>query len=117
MIRVGVVGALGYAGREVIRLLGVHPEVELVAAVELEGGERLDAALPSFGKTTDIVFETFDAKSLAKRCDAVFLGLPSTKSMDIVAELRAAGARVIDEGPDFRLVPSGTSTCSVLLTT
>ncbi len=103
MIKVGMVGALGYGGREFMRLLCVHPEAELVAAVEVEGGKRLDEALPAFGKISDLVFETFDAKALAEKCDVVFIAVPGNVSMDLVAKLREAGARVMDLGSDFRI--------------
>ncbi|MFP4499447.1 MAG: N-acetyl-gamma-glutamyl-phosphate reductase [Candidatus Hydrogenedentota bacterium] len=103
MIRVGMVGALGYGGREFMRLLMGHPQAELVAAVEVEGGKRLDELLPAFRKMTDITLETFDAPSLAKRCDVVFIAVPGTLSMELGAKLRKAGARVMDLGSDFRI--------------
>ena len=103
MIRVGTVGAIGYGGRELIRVLGLHPEVKLVAAAELESGKRLDEALPAFRNLTDVVLEPFDAEALAKNCDVVFMAVPGTKSMALGAALRKAGARVIDQGPDFRI--------------
>lgn len=103
MIRVGMVGALGYGGREFMRLLMAHPAAALVAAVEIEGGQRLDEALPGFRKLTDITIEAFDAQALAKRCDVVFIAVPGTKSMLLGAALRAAGARVMDLGSDFRI--------------
>ena len=103
MIRVGMVGALGYGGREFMRLLMAHPEAELVAAVEVQGGQRLDEALPAFRKLTDLTVETFDAKSLAERCDVVFIAVPGTKSMALGAALYEAGARVMDLGSDFRI--------------
>ncbi len=103
MIRAGIVGAVGYGGRELMRLICIHPEVELVAAVELEGGQRLDELLPQFGKLTDVVCETFDAEALAKKCDVVFIAVPGTKSMALGDALRAAGARTIDMGSDFRI--------------
>jgi len=103
MIRVGIVGAIGYGGRELIRLLGGHPEARVVAAAELEGGKRLDEVLPQFRKLTDVVCETFDADALARKCDVVFIAVPGAKSMALGAALRKAGARTIDMGPDFRL--------------
>lgn len=103
MVRVGVVGALGYGGREFIRLLMAHPEAELVAAVYREGGTRLDALLPGFRKMTDVVLEPFDAASLAERCDVVFLAVPGTESMVMGAALHAAGVKVMDLGSDFRI--------------
>ncbi len=103
MVRVGVVGALGYGGREFIRLLMAHPQAELTAAVYREGGTRLDEILPGFGKMTDIVLEAFDATSLAQRCDVVFLAVPGTESMIMGAELHKAGVRFMDLGSDFRI--------------
>ena len=103
MIRVGVVGAMGYGARELIRLLGMHPEAEVVAAAELEGGKRLDELMPALRKTTDVVTEEFDADSLARKCDVVFIAVPGTQSMALGKALRAAGVRTIDQGPDFRL--------------
>ncbi|MDX9971538.1 MAG: N-acetyl-gamma-glutamyl-phosphate reductase [FCB group bacterium] len=104
MIKVGVVGATGYSARESIRLLSVHPGVEVVAVASgSSAGIPLSDVLPAFRKVVDLRCETFDAASLASRCDVVFVGVPSTKSMAFGADLRAAGARVIDVGPDFRL--------------
>lgn len=103
MIRVGIVGALGYGGRELIRLLIAHPEAELVAAAEIEEGISLGEALPGIRKLTDLATEKFDADALAKKCDVVFIAVPGTKSMNLGAALRAAGARTFDMGADFRL--------------
>jgi len=103
MIRVGLVGAIGYGGRELIRLISMHPEAKLVAAAELEGGKRLDDLLPAFGKIADVIVETFDPDALAKKCDVVFIAVPGTKSMALGAALRKAGARTVDMGPDFRI--------------
>jgi len=104
VIKVGIVGATGYGGRELIRLLAMHPKARLVEVASTSApGERLDAVLPAFRKTTDLVFQPFDAEAMAKACDAVFVGVPSAHSMPIVAALRRAGVRVLDIGADFRL--------------
>lgn len=104
MIRVGIVGVTGYGGRELLRLLCAHPQAKLLAAASTSAaGQALTDAVPGFGKLTDVVLETFDAAALAKSCDVVFVGAPGTESMSLVAALRAASARVIDIGPDFRL--------------
>ena len=85
-------------------LLGGHPETQLVAAASTSvAGDPLSKELPAFRKIFDLEFETFDADALAKKCDAVFVGVPGKASMKPVAALREAGARVIDIGPDFRL--------------
>lgn len=104
MIRVGIVGLTGYGGRELFRLLLPHPEVEVVAAVSSSAaGQRVDAVLPQFRALTDLIFTSFDPGALAETCDVVFVGVPGAESTTIVKELRAAGVRVIDIGPDFRL--------------
>jgi N-acetyl-gamma-glutamyl-phosphate reductase len=94
---------MGYGGRELMRLLSLHPEAQLVAAAEIESGKRLDEMLPAFGKITRVICETFDPKALAQQCDVVFIAVPGTKSMVLGAALRAAGVRTVDLGPDFRL--------------
>lgn len=107
VIRVGIVGATGYGGRELIRLLGVHPHADLVAVASTSvAGQPLGEVLPAFRKQSELVFETFDADALARRCDVVFIAVPSTQSMQYGADLRAAGVRAIDIGPDFRLKDS-----------
>jgi N-acetyl-gamma-glutamyl-phosphate reductase len=104
MVRVGIVGATGYGGRELLRLLLMHPEAELSAVASTSAvGQRLDRVLPAFRNLTDLVFEEFDPAALAKKCDVVFVGVPGKESMGPVSALRAAGVRVIDIGPDFRL--------------
>ena len=104
MIRVGIVGATGYGGRESLRLLFGHPGVQLVAAASGSvAGKPLAEELPAFRKLSGLIFEPFDAASLKSRCDVVFVGVPGKASMGPVAALREAGVRVIDIGPDFRL--------------
>ena len=104
MIKIGIVGATGYGGRELLRLLCGHPRAQLVAAASTSVADKsLAEELPAFNKLVQLDFETFDADSLAQRCDVVFVGVPGKASMAPVAALREAGARVIDIGPDFRL--------------
>ncbi|HOH41897.1 MAG TPA: N-acetyl-gamma-glutamyl-phosphate reductase [Candidatus Hydrogenedentes bacterium] len=104
MIKVGIVGATGYGGRELLRLLCAHPQVTVTAAASTSvSGDALADELPAFAKLIDLEFETFDATSLAARCDVVFVGVPGKASMAPVAALHEAGICVIDIGPDFRL--------------
>ncbi len=103
MIRVGMVGAIGFGGREFMRLLTVHPEAKLTAAVEMEAGKKLGDVLPAFRKVYDLTLESFDPEAIAKKCDVAFIAVPGTKSMVLGAQLRAAGVRVMDLGSDFRI--------------
>ncbi len=104
MIRIGIVGATGYGGRELLRLIAGHPEASLSAVASTSAvGEALGDVLPAFRKVFDLSFEAFDPASLAEKCDVVFVGVPGRESMEPVAALRNAGVRVLDIGPDFRL--------------
>lgn len=104
MVRIGIIGATGYSGREVLRLLCRHPDAQVTALTsESAAGARIDAVLPAFNKVCNLTLEAFDPARLADQCDVVFIGVPATKSMAYAAALRKAGVRVIDVGPDFRL--------------
>jgi len=103
MIRVGIVGAIGYAGREFIRLIIGHPQVQLVCAVEMESGKKLQEVLPNLRKLVDIELETFNPDVIARKCDVVFFALPAGKSMPLIAELDKKGVVVMDLGSDLRI--------------
>lgn len=103
MVQAGIVGT-GYGGREVLRLLALHPEAEVAAVSSTSAaGKPLGDALPSLRGVYDITCDPFDAKALSDKCDVVFIAVPGTESMSFAKELREAGGRVIDVGPDFRL--------------
>lgn len=104
MVRVGIVGATGYGGQELLRLLLLHPDARVVSVTSTTvAGQPVADTLPGFRKLIDLEFAPFDPEALARECDVVFLGVPGTESMAPVAALRAVGGRVIDLGPDFRL--------------
>lgn len=102
-LKVGIVGAAGYAGAELIRLVLGHPEFELVAITSnADAGQPLSAVYPSFADVSDLVFTTHDAPEL-KSCDAVFLAVPHTAAMAQVPALLAAGVSCFDLSADYRL--------------
>ena len=104
MIRVAVAGASGYMGAEALRLLHMHPEVELTGVTsDRLAGEPLHAAYPHFRGLTDLRFHELDAKWLTTVADVVFLALPHLESQRAVPILRAAGTKVIDLSADYRL--------------
>lgn len=103
-LRVAVVGATGYTGAELARLLSVHPRVEIVALVgHGKAGQPVEAVLPSLAGLVTGTIEAFDAASIAARAQAVFCGLPHGASAPIVKELRARGLVVLDLSADLRL--------------
>ena len=102
-VKVGIVGAAGYAGAELIRLVLGHPEFELVAITSnADAGQALSAVYPSFAGVSDLVFTTHDAPEL-KSCDAVFLAVPHTAAMAQVPALLASGVSCFDLSADYRL--------------
>jgi N-acetyl-gamma-glutamyl-phosphate reductase len=103
-IRVGVVGASGYSGLELLRLLAAHPGVEVVYAAAGHADERpLDQVYPHLAGYEALRIEVFDPEVCADRCDAVFVALPSGSSGRAAAAVWRRGRRVIDLSGDLRL--------------
>ncbi|MGD9248319.1 MAG: N-acetyl-gamma-glutamyl-phosphate reductase, partial [Desulfobacteraceae bacterium] len=77
MIRAGVVGATGYAGAELIRILSGHPEVEITCITSRQyAGDRFDTIYPSMKGWVDLVCEKYEAEKMADVADVVFTALP-----------------------------------------
>ena len=101
--KAGVVGAAGFAGIELVRLLARHPEFELVAATsDALAGTPIAKAYPAFTGVTDLAFSTHEETDLAA-CDVAFLAVPHKAAMAVAGDLIAAGVTVIDLSADFRL--------------
>lgn len=102
-MRVGVVGAAGYAGAELVRLLLGHPVFELaVITSNADAGAPLADVYPAFTGVSDLAFSRHDDPELAA-CDAVFLAVPHTAALKQVPSLLAAGVNVFDLSADYRL--------------
>lgn len=104
MHRVGIVGASGYAGVELLRLCAAHPEVDVAWATgDSQAGTRVAALYPHLTPAfPDLVFEPFDL-ALAEDVDAVFLALPHGASGHLVPDLLKRAEVVLDLAADFRL--------------
>ncbi len=106
-IKTAIVGASGYTGQELLRLLLAHPGVELVAATSRqEAGKPLDAVFPRFRKLpgTGLPFIEPDPDAIAATgAQAAFLALPHGVAAEIAAALLERGLKVIDLSADFRL--------------
>jgi N-acetyl-gamma-glutamyl-phosphate reductase len=104
MTDVAIVGASGYAARELFRILLGHPAARIVAATTTqEGSPRVDSLHPSLSGRIDLACEPFDAGRLAQRARLAFLALPHVASMEAASKLRRHGVRVIDLSADYRL--------------
>lgn len=103
MIKVGIVGATGYTGVELLRLLARHDGVKVTAVTSRkEAGMLVSEMFPSLRGFIDLPFSTPEDSNL-KGCDVVFFATPNGVAMSDARELLAAGVRVIDLAADFRI--------------
>jgi len=101
--QVGIVGASGYTGRELLRLLLQHPRAQVRVAASRSGQGRPAAeTLPHLSPPRDLVFSALEDARLGE-CDAVFFATPQATAMHLAPGLLERGARVIDLSADFRL--------------
>ncbi len=105
---VGVVGATGYTGIELVRLLVQHPDISLkIVTSRSNQGERYSSLYPSFDGIFDEELQSVEALSDAD-LDLVFLALPHRVSMDFVKEYGLEKFRIVDLSGDFRLKSAET---------
>lgn len=106
-LKVGIVGASGYTGEELVKLLARHPRVDLAAACSRsQAGTPLVKAMPKYRELLppDLCFSGADPETLAgENIDLWFLALPHGVAAEFARPLVAAGKRVIDLSADFRL--------------
>ncbi|MGN0302521.1 MAG: N-acetyl-gamma-glutamyl-phosphate reductase [Anaerotardibacter sp.] len=102
-LKVGIVGAAGYAGAELVRLLSRHPEFDLVCVTSnSDKGQKVTDLYPALLDVCDLTFESHDTENLAK-CDIVFMATPHTVAMDMVPNLLKRYTAVFDLSADYRL--------------
>ncbi|QDU57912.1 N-acetyl-gamma-glutamyl-phosphate reductase [Aeoliella mucimassa] len=102
--RVAILGASGYTGLELARLLLRHPAAEITAlGTRSEESPHVSEVHPSLTGQLDLRLEPLSAKQLAERADAVFCCLPHAASAEAVAGLLAEGLKVVDLSADYRL--------------
>ncbi|MDH3359590.1 MAG: N-acetyl-gamma-glutamyl-phosphate reductase, partial [Desulfobulbaceae bacterium] len=104
MIKVGLVGASGYTGAELARILCNHPQVELTVATSRQyAGKPLSDVFPHLRGKVDLVCEDVVAGELMDRADLFFLAVPHKTAMDLVPSFLEAGKKVVDLSADFRI--------------
>jgi LysW-gamma-L-alpha-aminoadipyl-6-phosphate/LysW-L-glutamyl-5-phosphate reductase len=105
MIKAAIAGGSGYTGGELIRLLHLHPEVEVVQVTsERLAGKLVHNAHPNLRGVSKLKFCSIDE---LKPCDLLFLGLPHGQAMESIDAYRALAPRIIDLSGDFRLREPG----------
>jgi N-acetyl-gamma-glutamyl-phosphate reductase len=100
-VRVGVAGATGYAGLELLRRLARHPYADVKLAMASRGSES--RRVPALARIWDAPVEPLDVEKLSTQTDAVFLALPDALAAEIAPALVDRGARVFDLSGAFRL--------------
>lgn len=103
-VKVGIVGATGYTGAELVRLLSAHPRVEIAMLVSrTEAGKPIAEVLPHLGGIDLPPLSALDIERLTNECEVVFLAGETGFAMEHAPALLKSGLRVIDLSADFRL--------------
>ena len=105
--KVAVVGASGYVGEELVRLLLQHPCAELVAVTSRQfAGKTLAEIFPRFshlGSTSQLRFSEPESAELSRHAEIIFLALPHGHAAEFASPLLGVGARIVDLSADFRI--------------
>lgn len=104
MIKVGIIGATGYAGSELVKIIHGHPGAELaVLTTQSYTGKPFWEVYPYLYKYVEMKCEELDLPALVEQVDVVFTALPHGHAMPVGAEVARQGKKLIDLGADFRL--------------
>ena len=94
MIRVAIVGATGYAGAELVRILAGHPETELTVLTSRQfAGQRFDRVYPAMAGMVDLVCEDYSLDRICSNADIVFMALPHQLPMTFVPDILKHGRK------------------------
>ncbi len=102
-INIGIIGASGYTGLELLKILINHPRFHLQYVSNSEGGTTLSQLHPSLAKVYDCDVVKANVEEIAKSCELVFLAVPHQTAMAYVKPLMALGVKVVDFSADYRL--------------
>jgi len=103
MIKVGIVGASGYTGLELVKMLITHHGFELSYLATTQGDITVEELHPSLVDIVSLPVEKANVEEIAKHCELVFLALPHKASMGLAKELLKLNVKVVDLSADYRL--------------
>lgn len=107
----GIVGASGYGGVQLVRLLLDHPQVDLVyLGGDRSAGKPFGELYPHLGHRVNLTIEAIDKEAIAARCQVAFLGLPNGLACDLAPTLIEKGCKVLDLSADYRFKDLDTYT-------
>jgi len=110
LIRTAIIGATGYAGGELLRILSCHPDARItfIGGLPEEAGVSVARYHPSLSGVVELIVEKVDIDRIAEVADVAFLALPHTVSMLYAGEILRRGLKVIDLSADYRLKDPAT---------
>lgn len=104
VLKVAVVGATGYAGCELIKILLRHPETEITSiSAKIDKPEPISNIFPVFRRQLDLICGELDIGATIKASDLIFLALPHKVSMEFAPKFLESGKKVVDLSADYRL--------------
>lgn len=103
MINVGIVGASGYTGLELVKMLITHPNFHLKYLATTTGDTVIEALHPSLVDVVSLPVEKASIEAVVEHCELVFLALPHKTSMGFAKDLIKQGVKVVDLSADYRL--------------
>lgn len=107
-VRVGILGATGYTGVELLRLLRNHPAAEVTyCSSRQHNGQKICEVFEFLQGIAEMPLEEFDVSAITRRCDVIFSCLPHKASMGFISQLPAS-VKVVDLSADFRLRDAAT---------
>lgn len=108
MIRAAICGGSGYTGAELLRILLMHPEVEITAVTsERSAGKKVTDLFPHLYRYAHLVYEPLDKEALSDKADVFFMALPHAASQEAVDFFYRKGKKVIDLSADYRIADAG----------
>ena len=103
-MKVGIIGASGYTGAELLRILDGHPEAEAAyVTAHTYAGDKVTALYPHLHRCARMEFQSFDAETALSQAEFFFVALPHGEAMQVVPQLLLGGAKVVDLSADYRL--------------
>jgi len=102
-IGVGIIGASGYTGLELVKLILNHPVFELKYLATSQGDTTLTSLHPALQDVTELEVDKVNYQKITSKCKLVFLALPHKHSMEVAKELIKLNIKVVDLSADYRL--------------
>lgn len=107
-MKAGIIGASGYTGAELMRILAGHEKVEVsYVSAHKYAGEKITSLYPHLHSYAGMLFRAFDAREALAQCETCFVALPHGEAMRVVPPLLDGGVKVIDLSADYRMGDAG----------